>query len=133
MEEIIDNDGSASSHGLSDWQAIDWRRVDQHVRTMQMRIAKATQDSNWRRVKALQRSLIRSFPARALAVRRVTENQGKRTAGVDRELWSTPTCKWEAVSTLKKQRGYRPQPLRRVFIPKANGKERPLGIPMGAS
>ena len=96
---------------------------------MQMRIAKATQESDWRRVKALQRSLTRSFTARALAVRRVTENQGKRTAGVDRELWDTPTRKWEAVSALKQHRGYRPQPLRRVFIPKANGKERPLGIP----
>ncbi|MDO9283406.1 MAG: group II intron reverse transcriptase/maturase [Aquabacterium sp.] len=129
MEEIIDNDGSASSHGPNDWQVIDWRRVEQHVRTMQMRIAKATQESDWRRVKALQRSLTRSFAARALAVRRVTENQGKRTAGVDRELWGTPTCKWEAVSAIKQQRGYRPMPLRRVFIPKANGKERPLGIP----
>jgi len=129
MEEIIDNDGSASSHGPNGWQSIEWRRVDRQVRTMQMRIAKATQESDWRRVKALQRSLVRSFAARALAVRRVTENQGKRTAGVDRELWSTPTCKWEAVSAIKQQRGYRPQPLRRVFIPKANGKERPLGIP----
>jgi RNA-directed DNA polymerase len=96
---------------------------------MQMRIAKATQEGDWRRVKALQRSLTRSFSARALAVRRVTENQGKRTAGVDRELWDTPTSKWEAVSRLKEQREYKPAPLRRVYIPKANGKERPLGIP----
>jgi len=129
MEKIIDNDGSASSHAPQDWHAIDWRQVERRVRTTQMRIAKATQESDWRRVKALQRSLNRSFTARALAVRRVTENQGKRTAGVDRELWETPTCKWEAVSALKQQRGYRPLPLRRVYIPKANGKERPLGIP----
>lgn len=129
MEKIIDLGGSASSRLPDDWHAIDWRRIDQQVRTMQMRIAKATQESDWRRVKALQRSLTRSFAARALAVRRVTENQGKRTAGVDRELWDTPPRKWEAVSALKQQRGYRPQPLRRVFIPKANGKERPLGIP----
>jgi len=114
MEEIIETDGSASSHLPGGWHAIDWRRVDQQVRTMQMRIAKATQEGDWRRVKALQRSLTRSFSARALAVRRVTENQGKRTAGVDRELWGTPTCKWEAVSAIKQQRGYRPQPLRRV-------------------
>jgi RNA-directed DNA polymerase len=74
MEEIVGNDGSASSHGPNDWQAIDWRRVEQHVRTMQMRIAKATPESGWRKVKALQRSLIRSFTARPLAVRRVTES-----------------------------------------------------------
>lgn len=129
MEEIIGNGGSASSRGPTDWQSIDWRRIERNVRTTQIRIAKATQEGDWRRVRALQRSLTRSFAARALAVRRVTENQGKRTAGVDRELWDTPTSKWEAVSAIKQQRGYRPMPLRRVFIPKANGKERPLGIP----
>lgn len=61
-------------------------------------------------------------------LRRVTENQGKRTAGVDRELWDSPEVRWKAIGRLKR-RGYRPLPLRRVYIPKANGKERPLGIP----
>jgi RNA-directed DNA polymerase len=129
MEEIVEIGGSASLRLPDGWHAIDWRRIDQQVRTMQIRIAKATQEGDWRRVKALQRSLTRSFAARALAVRRVTENQGKRTAGVDRELWGTPARKWAAASELKQQRGYRPAPLRRVYIPKANGKERPLGIP----
>ena len=129
MEKIIGNDGSASSHSPTNWHAIKWQQVERNVRTTQTKIAKATQESDWRRVKALQRSLTRSFAARALAVRRVTENQGKRTAGVDRELWDTPISKWEAISTLKQSRGYRPLPLRRVYIPKANGKERPLGIP----
>ncbi|MDC8783808.1 group II intron reverse transcriptase/maturase [Roseateles koreensis] len=129
MEEVIGNDDSASSHEPSDWHAIQWQKIERSVRTTQIRIAKAAHECDWRRVKALQRSLTRSFAARSLAVRRVTENQGKRTAGVDRELWETPTIKWEAVSALKQQRGYRPRPLRRVYIPKANGKERPLGIP----
>lgn len=129
MRTLISNDDAAPSREPQDWHAIDWRRVERNVRTTQKRIAKATQERDWRRVKALQRSLTHSFAARSLAVRRVTENQGKRTAGVDRELWDTPDLKWKAVGKLKQQRGYRPMPLRRVYIPKSNGKERPLGIP----
>ncbi len=94
---------------------------------VQHRLAKATQEGSWRRVKALQRMLTRSFSAKALAVKRVTENQGKRTAGVDNELWDTPQKKFIAITRLKKQR-YKPSPARRVYIPKSNGKTRPLGI-----
>jgi RNA-directed DNA polymerase len=129
MRTIVSNDDPASSREPQDWHAIDWRRIERNVRTTQKRIAKATQEGDWRRVKALQRSLTHSFAARALAVRRVTENQGKRTAGVDRAIWGKPESKWRAISQLKQQRGYRPMPLRRVYIPKSNGKERPLGIP----
>ena len=72
--------------------------------------------------------LTRTLSAKLYAVRRVTQNTGARTAGVDRELWETPESRLAAVDGLKR-RGYRPLPLRRVYIPKANGKERPLGIP----
>ena len=120
--------GSAPSGVPQHWHDIDWCRVQQNVRAMQIRIAKACREGNWRRVKALQRMLTRSRSARYLAIRRVTENQGKRTAGVDRVLWDTPDAKWKAANGLKRH-GYKPRPLRRVFIPKSNGKERPLGIP----
>ena len=128
MKVIENSFGSASSHVPTEWAAIDWRRVQKNVRVMQIRLTKATQEGDWRRVKSLQRWLTRSFSAKALAVKRVTENQGKRTAGVDQHLWDTPLQKFAAIAQLEKRR-YRPLPLRRVYIPKADGKERPLGIP----
>src|SRR5580765_2289717 len=82
----------------------------------------------WGKVKTLQWLLTHSFSGQALAVKRVTENQGKNTPGVDRVTWRTPAAKLKAIGSLQR-RGYRPQPLRRVYIPKANGKQRPLGIP----
>ncbi|EEX3419083.1 group II intron reverse transcriptase/maturase [Escherichia coli] len=118
----------ASSGHLSNWHNINWAKVTKVVRGLQVRIAKATQDSDWRRVRNLQRKLTHSSCAKALAVRRVTENQGKRTAGVDRELWKTPESKWKAIGQLT-DKGYKPKPLRRVYIPKPDGKKRPLGIP----
>jgi RNA-directed DNA polymerase len=119
--------GAASHDGL-DWHAIDWRRVHQIVRRLQARIVKAVQEGRWGKVRALQHLLTHSFSAKTLAVRRVTENQGKRTPGVDRVTWETPAQKATAIGTLR-QRGYRPQPLRRVYIAKSNGKLRGLGIP----
>jgi len=110
------------------WHQIDWSVTNQHVRRVQLRIAKATREGKTRRVKTLQRLLTHSFHAKALAVKRVTENQGKATPGVDGQTWSTPEDKFKAISSLMR-RGYKPLPLRRVYIPKSNGKKRPLGIP----
>ncbi len=98
------------------------------VRRLQQRIVKAVQQRKWRKVQALQHLLTRSHSAKVLAVLRVTENDGKNTPGVDGITWTTPERKREAVGTLR-QRGYQPLPLRRVYIPKKNGKLRPLGIP----
>lgn len=110
------------------WHNIDWAKVTKHVKGLQIRIAKATTQQDWRKVKRLQRLLTRSRDAKQLAVRRVTENSGARTSGVDKVVWSTPESKWKAIESLT-CRGYKPQPLRRVYIPKSDGKRRPLGIP----
>ncbi len=109
------------------WHHLNWRRAERNVRRLQTRIAQATQQGNWGKVKALQRLLTHSFSGKALAVRRVTENTGKRTPGVDGQTWNTPEQKATAMHTLR-QRGYHPQPSRRVYIPKSNGRQRPLGI-----
>jgi RNA-directed DNA polymerase len=111
-----------------DWMTLDWANVQRTVRRLQARIVKAVQAQRWGKVKALQRLLSHSFSGKALAVRRVTENQGKRTPGVDGDVWSSPQQKAAAIGRLR-QRGYRAQPLRRVYIAKANGQQRPLGIP----
>jgi len=118
----------ASFHGVTDWHAIDWESANHTVRRLQARIVKATQEGKWGKVKALQRLLTRSLSGKALAVRRGTENQGKNTPGVDRITWNTPQKKLNGVYSLR-QRDYHPQPLRRIYSPKKNGKKRPLGIP----
>ncbi len=110
------------------WHTIEWSSARQNVGRLQARIAKAAREQQWRMVRRLQKLLVRSTTAKALAVRRVTENQGRNTPGVDRIIWSTPAAKLGAISTLQ-TRGYHPKPLRRIHIPKANGGKRPLGIP----
>jgi RNA-directed DNA polymerase len=112
------------------WLVSDWTRIESEMRRLQVRIAKATKDGRWGKVQALQRLLTRSHSGKMLAVKRVTENRGKRTPGVDGRVWSSPAAKSKGVKLLR-HRGYRPQPLRRIYIPKSNGKKRPLGIPHG--
>jgi RNA-directed DNA polymerase len=110
------------------WKSIDWKHARRQVRRLQVRIAKAVKENRWNKVKALQYLLTRSFYAKLLAVKRVTSNKGKKTPGVDGVLWKGVRAKWRAVLSLRR-RGYRPQPLRRLYIPKKNGKKRPLSIP----
>jgi RNA-directed DNA polymerase len=119
----------AVSHAAGDWHAIDWPTVHRNVRRLQARIVKAVQAGRWGKVKALQHLLTHAFSAKALAVKRVTDNPGKRTPGVDGILWDSPEKKATAIGHLRQQ-GYRPQPVRRLWIPKNHGKgRRPLGIP----
>ena len=118
----------AGSHNTINWQTINWKKANRNVRRLQARIVKAQQEGNYGKVRALQWILTHSFSAKALAVRRVTQNQGKNSPGVDQIIWSTPEKKASAIKSLKRQ-GYKASPLKRVYIPKKNGKWRPLGIP----
>lgn len=123
-----DRTAGAASHDPEHWHATDWYRAHRTVRRLQARIVQATQQGRWGKVTALQRLLTHSHSGKALAVRRVTENQGKNTPGVDRVRWNTPEKKAAAVRALRR-RGYRPLPLRRVYVPKSTGTAlRPLGI-----
>src|ERR1700674_1159937 len=118
---------ACASSGVT-WDGINWALAQRHVRRLQARMVKATQGGRHNKVKALQWLLTHSFSGKALAVKRVTQNKGKNTPGVDKITWKTPGAKTNAIVSLKR-RGYSPLPLRRVLIPKKNGKTRPLGIP----
>src|ERR1700722_10200495 len=107
----------ASSGKATAWEQIDWPKHERNVRRLQARIVKAVQEGRWGKVKALQRLLTCSFHGKALAVKRVTENRGKRTAGVDGVVCGTPAGKYKSIALLRRH-GYQPRPLRRVHIPK---------------
>jgi RNA-directed DNA polymerase len=110
------------------WESINWRAIEAQVYRLQVRIAKAYREGKQGKVKALQWILTHSFQAKLLAVKRVVQNKGGKTPGVDRIIWKTSNQKIRAALSLQK-RGYKTQPLRRIYIPKKNGKLRPLSIP----
>ena len=118
----------APGDDVGSWRKVDWKHARREVRRLQIRIAKAVKEGRWNKVKTLQRLLTRSFHAKALAVKRVTSNKGKKTPGVDGVLWKTGKARWRAAKSLRR-RDYKPQPLRRIYIPKKNGRKRPLSIP----
>ena len=111
------------------WNNIDWKTVEKFVNRLQSRIAKAVKNKKWSLVKRLQYLLTHSYYAKLLAVKNITQNKGKRTAGIDGETWSSPEAKMKAVLGITDKK-YVSKPLRRVYIEKpGKKKKRPLGIP----
>lgn len=125
---IVSKITSASFSGITQWSQINWQQCNKNTKRLQARIVQATKEERWNKVRALQHLLTRSFSGKVLAIKRVTTNRGKYTAGVDGKLWQTSISKFQAISELK-HRGYKPLPLKRIYISKSDGGKRPLGIP----
>lgn len=120
--------GASPASPLS-WNTIDWHKITADVRRLQMRIAKAFREGKYGKVKALQWLLAHSFSAKLFAVKRVVQNQGAKTPGVDNIVWDTPAKKINAAKSLSRH-SYQTKPLKRIYIPKKQkGKLRPLSIP----
>ena len=125
---VTSTEVSASPDSSSQWRSINWMTIEQHVLKLQMRIAKATREGKRGKAKALQWILTHSRAAKFLAVKRVSQNKGSKTSGIDGIIWNTDARCMAAVTQLSRK-GYQAKPLRRIYIPKKNGKLRPLGIP----
>ena len=100
---VVNITTGAASYQDIEWHSINWDKAHKLVRRLQVRIAKAVSEGRWNKVKALQRLLAHSFSGKAVAVKRVTENHGKKTPGVDRETWNTPELKAKAIGSLNRK------------------------------
>jgi RNA-directed DNA polymerase len=118
--------------GLVDWDAVQWRTVDKDVRRLRQRIFAASQAGDLKKVRNLQKLMLRSHANALVSVRRVTEvNAGRRTAGVDGKVAVSAQDKAELVDWVQhRATPWSPRPVRRVYVPKTNGRRRPLGIPV---
>jgi RNA-directed DNA polymerase len=115
----------------SDWNAVNWRRANQSVRNLRQRIFRATAKGDLKKVRSLQKLMLRSHSNLLVSVRKVTQvNAGKNTPGVDKLVIKTPEARAELVKEVSTLVLWRAKPARRIYIPKANGKLRPLGIPI---
>jgi RNA-directed DNA polymerase len=115
----------------TDWNAIDWRKANRTVRNLRHRFFRATQEGNLNKVRSLQKLMLKSYSNRLVSIRRVAQiNAGKHTPGVDKLVIKTPAARGRMVDALAHYTLWQAKPARRVYIPKANNKLRPLGIPV---
>ena len=129
MKDRVPKDIGARE-SLQEWADIDWKLIKKQIRNLRQRIYRATENGQWNKVRSLMKLILRSYSNLLLSVRRVTqENQGKQTAGVDGQTVLTPEDRVKLVKDMNGLALWKVKPTRRVYIPKANGKRRPLGIP----
>jgi RNA-directed DNA polymerase len=113
------------------WHDVDWRAAEENVRRLRQRIFTASQAGDLKRVRSLQKLMLRSRSNTLVSVRRVTElNAGRRTAGVDGKAALMAPDRLDLADRLQQASSWAARPVRRVYIPKASGKQRPLGIPV---
>lgn len=128
MRETLSANGTEKQ---TDWNTIKWRKANRTVRNLRQRIFRATQEGNLNKVRSLQKLMLKSYSNRLVSVRRVAQiNAGKDTPGVDKLVIKTPAARGRMVDTLAHYSLWKAKPARRVYIPKANNKLRPLGIPV---